>query len=131
MISLKDLKLDNVEAFRSTVEHAIPRPEGSEPFLTGPIPMAWLAKAATVPGAGKALAVAIVIWFIVGVERRASVKLRPSVMRSFGIDRFAGYRALKAMQSAGLIKFSGKPGQAATVTLLPCRTQAPPARSSK
>ena len=38
-------------------------------FLKGPIPLPWLAVAATLPG--KALAVGIIIWFLQGIQKKS------------------------------------------------------------
>lgn len=88
----------------------------SDHFLKGPIPLMWLALAATLPG--KALAVGMLIWFLQGLQKNRTVKLAPSWLRRFGIERQAAYRALKALEHARLITIARKRGASPTVTIV-------------
>jgi hypothetical protein len=85
-------------------------------FLKGPIPLTWLALAATLPG--KALAIGMLIWFLQGVQKRRTVKLAPSWLRRFSIERQAAYRALKALEHARLITVARKRGESPMVTIV-------------
>jgi hypothetical protein len=88
----------------------------SDHFLKGPVPLPWLAVAATLPG--KALAVGTLIWFLQGLRKNHTVKLTPSWLRQFGVERQAAYRALKALERARLITIARKRGESPTVTIV-------------
>ena len=85
-------------------------------FLKGPIPWAWLATAAQQPG--KALHVAIVIWFLSGLKKSRTIALPGSVLRTMGVNRHAGYRGLKALEKAALVTVERHPGRNPIVTIL-------------
>lgn len=85
-------------------------------FVRGPLPMEWFARAASLPG--RALDVGLLVWFRVGCEKRDRVVLRPSVRELFRLNRHAQYRALQALEAAGLVEVSRKSGAAPTVTLI-------------
>jgi hypothetical protein len=78
--------------------------------------MAWLQAAGRL--SGKALHVALAIWFVRGCEGASEVPVRPSILAGFGVSRFAGYRALNALEDAGLVRVDRRRGRAARVTLL-------------
>jgi hypothetical protein len=86
-----------------------------ERFLKGPIPFNWLAKAARQPG--KALHVAIAIWFFAGVTRSRSVALSSRLMFSLGSSRFSTYRGLKALEEVGLVTVIRHRGRNPRVTI--------------
>ena len=94
----------------------IPRHNPGEPFLKGPIPLRWLELAARQPG--KALHVAVALWHRTGMARSARVKINLSRLDALGVDRYAGSRGLKALESARLIRVDRGQGRTATVTLL-------------
>jgi hypothetical protein len=93
-----------------------PHHKSREKFLKGPIPLSWLAYAARLPG--KALHVGVVLWFYAGLKHSRTVALPNTTLRSFGVNRNAKYRALTALQNAGLIEVEGQPGCNPRVTLL-------------
>ncbi len=90
------------------------RPQGR--FLKGPIPLAWLRAAAQLPG--KALHVGVALWFLVGVSGSSTVPLQPSLLRQFGVDRHAGYRAVHALEGAALVQVRRHRGRAPMVTVV-------------
>jgi hypothetical protein len=93
-----------------------PRHKQGEKFLRGPVPYTWITTAARLPG--KALHVAIAMWFQAGLNDNRTVKLSPKILRDLGIERRTGYRALKALEGAGLISIERQVGSAPQVTLL-------------
>ena len=93
-----------------------PRQKAGEKFLRGPIPWNWLAQAARLPG--KASQVAITVWFLAGIKDRRTVALSGSVLEDLGVDRFAKYRGLEALEKAGLVSVSRHPGRNPMVTIL-------------
>lgn len=86
------------------------------PFVKGPIPVPWIAAASRQPG--RALHVAMAIWYLAGLSRTLSVELRPSTVRQFGVDRYAAYRGLHALERAGLVAVRRHRGRCPTVTIL-------------
>jgi hypothetical protein len=84
-------------------------------FLRGPIDWPWLAAASRLPG--KTLHVAAAIHFLNGFQQTGTVKLSPSVLRELGVKRHAAYRAVEALEKAGLISTIRKRGCSPIVTL--------------
>ena len=85
-------------------------------FLKGPVPLNWLARAGQLPG--KSLHVGIVLWFLAGLRRNHEVALSNGMLKLFGVDRYAKYRALDCLKQDGLIKWDQRIGQSPRVTLL-------------
>src|SRR5688572_17728814 len=83
----------------------LPRPVVGELYLGGPIPLGWLSRAAALPG--KALHVALALWFDASVRKPKSAVVQP---RRVTLDRFGAgcrrtlYRSLKALERAGLVR---------------------------
>ncbi len=86
------------------------------PFIKGPIPLAWMKAAAMLPG--KSLHVGLALWCLAGLKKTKTVPLGNRLLKSFGVDRKAKGRCLKAMQGAGLITVVSCAGCNPTVTLL-------------
>ena len=84
-------------------------------FLKGPIPLEWLKQAA--PLSGKAMQIALCIWFLIGVKRDNTVKLSYKLLKEFGVSRSSSYRGLEALENAGLIAIERHPGRSPIVTL--------------
>ena len=85
-------------------------------FLKGPISWDWLTKAMNLPG--KSLHVALILWLEVGFRRTNRVKFRMGLANKAGFSRWTARRALKQLESAGLIETERKPGQLTTVRIL-------------
>jgi hypothetical protein len=83
------------------------RPPGTEPFLRGPIPLAWLARAHA--AGGSALAVGLGLWFVRGVSgKRGPVKVDSSVRRRFELSSDQTGYGLRALEAAGLARYVKK-----------------------
>ncbi len=93
-----------------------PRHKAGEKFLKGPIPWNWVSLAARLPG--RATQVGMVLWFLAGIKHRRTVALSGSSLRHLGVDRYAGYRGLKALEMAGLVSVSRHAGRNPMVTIL-------------
>ena len=93
-----------------------PRHKPGEKFLKGPIPWKWLAQAAQKPG--KALQVAMALWFLAGIKLKRTVALSGSLLRGLGVNRHSGYRGLKALEMAGLVSVIRHLGRNPIVTIL-------------
>jgi hypothetical protein len=83
--------------------------------LLGPIPLAWLAKAASLPG--KALALGLAIWFAKTARKTKVVALTPDLVKRFGVTRKPSYRALDSLETAGLVSVDRKRGRCPRVEL--------------
>jgi hypothetical protein len=90
--------------------------EAQQLFLKGPIPWRWLERAA--PLSGKALALGLVLWFLKGLRKHSTVRLEPSKVRSLGLSRRQCYRALDALEQAGLVAVQRHLGSAPSVTII-------------
>lgn len=79
-----------------------------EKFIKGPIPLNWISRANALPG--KAGAVGLALWFLVGVQGSRTVKLTGEVERIAGCGRKAVYRALAEMALHQLIEINRRSG---------------------
>lgn len=104
----KAVKVDNTRE--------LPRHKNGEKFLKGPIPEPWLAQTAHLRG--KTFAVAMNLWLLAGIKRESIVKLSQKLLRSWGVDRFACYRALAALEKVKLISVERHRGRNPIVTIL-------------
>jgi DNA-binding MarR family transcriptional regulator len=95
-------------------------PKG-ERFLKGPIPMRWLNAAASLPG--KTMNVAVCLWHLVGITGSHEVKLTGGTLADAGVKRHAAYRALKALEAAGLVQVQRHRGRCPIVTISEGRTR--------
>jgi hypothetical protein len=86
-------------------------------FLKGPIPLSWLGAAAKLPGRAP-LATALAIMFEVGRRRSSEIMLTTAILQRFGVARKSKYRALKRLQSAGLIVVNQLPHRNPVVTIV-------------
>jgi hypothetical protein len=80
------------------------------------IPYKWFVVAAQLPG--QSLAVGIAIWFISGLVKNKSITLSSTFLCEIGISRYQKYRAIVALEKAGLIQVAGVNGKNPIVTLL-------------
>lgn len=99
----------------------IPRPQGNEHYLRGPIPLRWLEIAANLPG--RSLHVANAIWYRAGLESNGTIRLGNAVLNKFGVKPDAKRRALNALEGAGLIKVQREDNKNPLVTILPVPSQ--------
>jgi hypothetical protein len=99
-----------------------PRHQPGQWFLKGPVPWLWLDRAARLPG--KALALSLVLWREANRRRQSTVRLCLARV-DLGLDKYAARRALKALETAGLVSTLRKPGRGVEVTILDCPAQSP------
>jgi DNA-binding transcriptional ArsR family regulator len=92
------------------------RPGPGRKFLKGPIPWEWLQRAGR--ARGHALHVAVVLWFLAGIEKCSTIKLSNVVLAGFGVDRSTAQRGLKTLEVAGLVTVVRHRGRQPRVTLL-------------
>lgn len=119
----------DLEAFRARSSSELPpapsphrtkakQPGTRPPFLRGPIPLAWLARAHE--AGGSALAVGLALWFVRGVSKKSGpVKVDSSTRRRFGLSRDQTGYGLRALEAAGLAGYVKKGrGRCAVVEIL-------------
>jgi len=122
----------DLEAFRARSPDELPpaptpgrvkkqRPHGTEPFLRGPIPLEWLARAHA--AGGSALAVGLALWFVRGVSGKPGpAKVSSSVRRRFELSRDQTGYGLRALEAAGLVNYVKKGrGRCAVVEIVGAR----------
>lgn len=85
-------------------------------FLTGRIPMEWVASMSLV--SKKSLPVALVILFLVRVNHSPTIALESKWLRAMGVARTARNTALRELEAAGLIRIERHRGRLPRVTLL-------------
>ena len=92
-----------------------PRHRPGDEFLKGPVPLAWLHRAAKLPG--KALAVGVAVWFKAGATRSREVRLSGQLLSRFGLNRHSAQRGLAALEAERLVSVERHPGRCSVVTL--------------
>ncbi len=76
----------------------------TEPFLRGPIPLSWLAKAAQLRK--PALPAGLGLWFVRGVSQRTGpIRVSAAVRKKVGLSAGQMLRGLRALEGAGLVEF--------------------------
>lgn len=85
-------------------------------FLKGPIPWDWLRQAAVLPG--QSLIVGLIAWREAGIVQSMTVSLRPARYRQCGVSQPAAARAVRNLESAGLVRVIRRPGRCLELTIL-------------
>ena len=102
---------------QSTVQNTrIPRHHANGHFLKGPIPLTLINQATRLPG--KAWHVYAAFWYLVWINRHSTVNLTNTALKQFNVSRDSKYRALKALEKAGLLTVVRTNGKNSVVTLL-------------
>lgn len=114
-INLEKLSLPPDFKHDRKVKKPLPKHKPGEYFLKGPVPWAWITAASRLPG--KALHAGTAIWFLAGMKNQRTVTLSGKRLIDMGIERNAGYRALNALEKAGLVSVSRHPGRRPVVTI--------------
>jgi DNA-binding MarR family transcriptional regulator len=87
-----------------------------EKFLKGPVPWPWLEEASHLPG--KALQVGLCLWRLAGSTNSMTIKLSNTEVAALGVKRDAKSRALKHLETAGLVKVERHRGKFPRVTIV-------------
>ena len=104
------------ESIRSTNTPKVPpRHKQGEKFLKGPIPWIWIATAARLPG--KALAVAMAIWFEAGCRNSRTISITLARLARLGMNKQTASRAIQALERSKLITVKREDGRALRVEL--------------
>ena len=85
-------------------------------FLKGPVPLAWIGKAAQLPG--KALAIGIALWWLHGMAKGGDVKLTRAALQALNVSRDACHDGLKRLEAAKLIVVTRSAGKRALVRIV-------------
>ena len=115
-LDLEKLTLPVASKPVTTDRKALPRHKTGGKFLKGPIPWDWLSMAASLPG--KALHVAIALWFHAGIKQERTVTLSGTVLKNMGVKRNSAYRGVAALEEFGLISTIRQCGRSPIVTIL-------------
>jgi hypothetical protein len=82
------------------------------------MPLPWLSRAAKLPGTRYGLHVGVLLFYRHGLEKGKPLKIAPQLLEMLGINRHAYYRALQAMEAAGLISVQRRRGKKPFVTII-------------
>lgn len=107
-------------SFNARTGQLEPKKLTSSPFIKGPLPLQWIIAANSLPG--KAGAVGVAIWFLVGVKCTRTVKLTRQVEQIAACNRKAVYTAIKNLEQAGLLSVERRQGARPTVTVIDAPT---------
>lgn len=120
VISADDYRAASPAALPPTPKSHRRRPQ--EPFLRGPVPMPWLAKAQTLTKA--AMGVALTLWFQKGVKGHGGpVKVTSAVRRHMGLSNDQARRGIHALAAAGLLRIcKGGRGRCTVVEIVAHRS---------
>jgi DNA-binding FadR family transcriptional regulator len=78
--------------------------------------MAWLEKAAELPG--KPINVALALWWLHGMNDGKAFKLTRKALDYLHVSRDAAYDGLERLEQHGLIQVERKPGSRPTISIL-------------
>ena len=106
-----------LEGVNKSNKKKVPRHRKGERFLKGPIPWSWIVEASNISGG--AMKVSLAIWLLAGIKNADKIKLSNGVLEELGISRPTKYRAIKAMEHAGLISVSQHSGNSPEITINP------------
>lgn len=95
----------------------LPRPEEGEKFIAMNMPWSWFATAAHLPG--KALAIGLILWWLVAVRKRAVVVFSYKRAQSTGLSDESIRQCIRRLERAGLIEVKRAPGRSPRVRVLP------------
>jgi DNA-binding transcriptional ArsR family regulator len=76
----------------------------------------WFSKAGGLPG--KTLHVALILWYLSGLNKSREVRLGSKQLAAFGVSRDAKYQALQRLRESGLVEVDQQPGRVPVVTIL-------------
>jgi len=94
----------------------------TEPFLQF-APLNWLAAAARAAGTDFGLHVAVLLQFRHGLTKANPVFIPSRLLSEFGINRHAFYRAVRALESAGLVVAIRRKGKKPLIMIVKTRNQ--------
>lgn len=99
-----------------SVSVPLPRHRQGERFIRGPIPLTWFRAASTC--GGRAEAVAVLLWYAAGCQRRNPVKMTPALLSELRVHPKTGKRVLTRMADCGLVLCEFARGRSPLVTII-------------
>ena len=105
-MDLEQLRVSAPQVLRRETDVVPPRTHRRQvhPFVRGPIPLWWLARASEAGSA--AIRVGLCLWFMRGVLKSGdAIKVSQAVLRKLKLSRDQSQRGLKALAAAGLVEF--------------------------
>jgi hypothetical protein len=114
-----------IEKFRLECQHAdvadplneLRKTRQSAAFIRGPIMLAWLQQAASLPGRSP-LHLALSLVFQAGLQRsKDDIRLTNKLLSVFNLNKRTAYDALNRLEAAGLISVRRPPGQCRVVNI--------------
>ena len=85
-------------------------------FVKGPIPLEWVSIAAALPG--KALNVAVALWWQHGMAKGKPFKLTWMSLKYLSVERAGASAGLARLEQAGLIQVVPRPGQRPLISIV-------------
>ncbi len=93
----------------------LPKHRPGERFIRGPIPLKWFKPASTC--GERAEAVAVLLWYAAGYQRRNPVKLTPVILGELRVHPKTARRVLIRMADLGLVRCEFHRGRSPVVTI--------------
>jgi hypothetical protein len=121
-VDINELSLPNKKIVTPIKNHKPPHHKPGEKFIKGPIPWNWITRAGCLPG--KALQVAVTIWFLAGIKRTGTIQLSNKCLRDIGVNRYSKNRALKSLEINRLVAVERHKGRSPVVTILEAQVNA-------
>jgi hypothetical protein len=109
--------MNNTDKFKND-NTGLPRPQGKEKFLKGPIPWWWLERLAEVGGRSKTFIVGIGIWQVAEMRKSNEFKMQPGIYKDLGVSSSSFHRALRLLKQGGLIDYSVRSGRSPNIEIL-------------
>ena len=81
----------------------------SKPFIAGPLPQPSFDKTVALPG--KAVTIALELWFLRAIQKSQTVIFKTRRLRRLGVSERVIRRGLRALEKARLISIHWEPGQ--------------------
>ena len=117
-LDITQLALPKGKVIKTRPRRKLPRHQGNEHFIKGPIPLDWITIAAQLPG--KSCQVGNALWYLAGLNNSVpTIKLTQTTLNKFGVTRHSKYRSLRCLEQARLITLNRTHGKNPTVTILP------------
>jgi hypothetical protein len=107
------LSVDDIESLRLNPPEKIVKEYN---HIWGPIPIAWIGRAACLPG--RVLHVALALWHISTLSRNRSIKMQRKIRMALGISQRVYSQGLSKLQEIGLVSVEKQEGCTPVVTLL-------------
>ncbi|MBB3207494.1 hypothetical protein FHS27_003319 [Rhodopirellula rubra] len=98
-----------------SVSVPLPRHRPGERFIRGPIPLTWFRAASTC--GDRAEAVAVLLWYAAGYQRRNPIKMTPTLLSELRVHPKTGKRILRRMEELGLVQCEFARGRSPLVTI--------------